>query len=124
MKVKIDNDVFDIAKRIKEIDEGYFILFDLDKNVYELHNKYQSTSFCLTIPYANLDNRVIDLILYSDISNIDNIIIDIDTNNEDIERNNKNTIKNQTDFMLREIYDFSSNSSKKMCNNSFATIWR
>ena len=124
MKVKIDNDVFDIAKRIKEIDEGYFILFDLDKNVYELHNKYQSTSFCLTIPYANLDNRVIDLILYSDISNIDNIIIDIDTNNEDIERNNKNTIKNQTDFMLREMYDFSSNSSKKMCNNSFATIWR
>lgn len=124
MKVKIDNDVFDIAKRIKDIDEGYFILFDVDKNVYELHNKFQLTSFCLTIPYANLDNRVIDLILYSDASNIDKIIEDIDRNNEYIERNNINTMKNQTDYMLREIYNFSNNSSKKVCSNSFATIWR
>jgi len=124
MKIRIDEDVFDITKRIKDFDEGYYIVFDTNRNVYELHNEYQSISYCLSIPYENLDSRVIDLLVYSNICNIDKIMLDIDTSNNDIERNSMNNVKNQADFMLREIYSFSSNSSKNLNANSFVTEWR
>ena len=52
MKIRIENDVFDVVKRIKQIDDGYFVVFDLDKEKYELHNKYQNNSYCLTYPYC------------------------------------------------------------------------
>lgn len=124
MKVIIEDDVFDILKRVREIDEGYFILFDTSNCKYELHNINQPTTYCLTIPFDNIDSRLIDLVLYTNISNIDNIINDIDTNNNKIEFDNKNNLKNQTDYMVREIYNFCNNSSKELTDNSFNILWR
>ena len=124
MKVKIESDVFDITKRIKDIDEGYYIVFDTNKEVYELHCKNQFNSFCLTVPYDVLDDRLLDFINYTDIRNIDNIINDIDINNNEIEKNNNLTFKDKADYMLREIYSFANNSSKQYNENSFLDVWR
>ena len=65
MKIKIDDDVFDITKRIKEIDDGYFVVYNTLKNSFELHNNYQENTYCLTCPYECLDERVLDMIYYS-----------------------------------------------------------
>ena len=124
MKIKIDSDVFEIAKRIKDIDDGYYIVFDTGKERYELHNINQPNTHCLTYPYANLDGRLIDLILYTNIGNIDKIINDIDNNNKNIENKSNNNIKNATEYMVREIYDFASNSSKKCDVNFEDNKWR
>ena len=124
MKIKIESDVFEITKRIKEIDDGYFVMFDTKNNRYELHNLYQDNTYCLTYPYADLDSRLIEMILYSNILNIDNIINDIDNNNKEIERNTENQIKSQTEYQVREICDFASNSSKICEVNSFSNQWR
>lgn len=124
MKIKIENDVFEITQRIKEIDEGYYIVFDTKKQMYELHNYMQPNTYCLTIPYDNLDSRLIDLLLYTNISNIDNIINDIDNNNSNIERNALNNVKIQTEYMVKEIYEFSNNSSKNFEINSCDNFWR
>ena len=37
MKIKIESDIFEISKRVKDIDENYYIVFDTKKNKYELH---------------------------------------------------------------------------------------
>ena len=124
MKIRIENDVFDVVKRIREIDDGYFVLFDTKKSQYELHNKYQKYTYCLTYPYENLDSRLIDIINYSSIANIDKIMDEIDSNNECIEKNHNNTIKSQSEYMLREIYEFANNSSKELGTDSFSTLWR
>ena len=124
MKIKIDDDVFEIAKRIKEIDDGYYIVFDTKKEVYELHNSKQVYSYCLTVPYTNLDSRLLDMVLYTNISNIDNIINDIDNNNASIERNTAIQVKDYTNFMVKEIYDFCNNSSKQYINDNFKNMWR
>ena len=124
MKIKIDDDVFEIAKRIKEIDDGYYIVFDTKKEVYELHNSKQVYSYCLTVPYANLDSRLLDMVLYTNILNIDNIIKDIDNNNASIERNTAIQVKDYTNFMVKEIYDFCNNSSKQYINDNFKNMWR
>lgn len=123
MKIKIIEDVFDIVSRIKEIDDGYFIVFDTDKGCYEIHNTKQKNTYCLTI-LKDLDSRALDLVLVTNIEHIDNIIDDIDKNNIKIEENVQKTRKSQADYMVREIYDFCNNSSKKFDDNVFQTEWR
>ena len=52
MLIKIENDLFDIAARLREIDSGYFVLFDTGKKVYQIHNAAQANgTYCLTLPY-------------------------------------------------------------------------
>ena len=125
MKIKIESDVFDIAKRVLDIDKNYFILFDTKKNKYELHRYNQGSTYCLTCPYDNLDSRFLDLIYLTDVRFIDKIVDDIDKNNEIVEKKAKDSISNQSDYMLREIYAFANNSSKELDEkNAFSSIWR
>ncbi len=125
MKILIESDVFDITKRIKEIDDGYFICYNLKQKKYELHNQNQEHSYCLTIPYRNLDDRIIDLINMTKVANIDNIIADIDRNNSIVEQNHADTVKSIADYCLREIYSFANNSSKDFdYSSAFSNIWR
>ena len=124
MKIKIESDVFDIVERIKDIDEGYYILFDCAKGVFELHNSNQPSSYCVSVPFDEIDEKIIDLIYKTNISNIDTIIEDIDNNNENIVNNNNITMKNQTDYMVREIYNFANNSSKNFdSDKAFKSVW-
>lgn len=124
MNLKIEDDVFGIVNRIKEIDDGYYIEFNMKRNCYEVHNGKQQNSYCLTIPYDVLDSRVIDMVLSTSIKFYDNIVDNIDKNNLDIEEKSHNEFKTRSDYMVREIYDFCSNSSKKFDDNSFQTKWR
>lgn len=124
MKIKIDSDVYDIVDRIKEIDDGYFILYDTNRKVFEVHNKNQFDSYCLTVVDGVLDSRVIDLLYKSNIVFIDNIVEDIDNTNEEIERKGKQKIKDDTDYRIREMYKFLNNSSKEIGEDLFKSKWR
>lgn len=125
MKIKIESDVFDIAKRVKQINENYYILFDTSKQKFELHSKEQQNSYCFSYPFQNLDNRFLDLVYTTNIKYIDNIMEDIDNNNREIEKREKQKTKSQTDYMFREIYSFANNSSKELDDKKlFSSIWR
>lgn len=124
MKIKIEEDLFDIVNRLREIDEEYFVVFDEKRDCFEIHNSKQENTYCLTVPFDKLDGRTIDLVKCTSVEYSDNIIDDIDNNNNKIEENNKRKVKSETDFMLREIYGFCNNSSKKFDENSFQTQWR
>lgn len=125
MKIEIESDVFDIIKRIKEIDENYYVMYNLDNSKYELHYKNLPNTFCFTYPYDNLDSRIIDMIYMSSVKYIDNIIEDIDNNNIKVENENKEKVNLQTNYQLREIYNFSNNSSKNLDDaKAFTSVWR
>ena len=63
-KVMITNDVFDIAQRIKEIDQDYFVVYDKKLCRFEVHNKRQKPdTLSLVLPYDTLDCRAIDKVL-------------------------------------------------------------
>ena len=125
MKIKIESDVFDISKRIKEIDENYFIMFNLNNNKYELHCASQPNTYCFSYPFEDLDERFIDMIYKTNVTNIDNIIEQIDNNNAKIENNVNSDVKDKSNFMLREIYNFSNISSKNFDESkAFSSVWR
>jgi len=79
----IKNDLYDIGKRIKEIDKDYFIAYSYKKQRLEVHNSNQKGgSFCLVIPYDRLDSRTIDLILRTKCENVKRVFDDIEKGNE------------------------------------------
>lgn len=125
MKIKIESDIFDIVDRIKDIDEGYIIVYDDIKNKFEIHNMNQINTYCFTSKYDTIDSRIIKEILELNISNIDTIIDDIDRNNTLIEQNMYNKMKDDSNYIIREIYKYSANSSKEYNEGiAFSTIWR
>ncbi len=122
MKIKIDEDTFDIVKRIKEIDENYYVVYDTKKERFEMHYAGLCQTFCFVIG-DELDNRAIDMIHYTSSRYLDEILDYIDDNNEKLESKSMETIKSNADYVLREIYKFSANSSKEM-NGAFQSTWR
>lgn len=61
--VEIKGDVFDIPRRLREIDKGYCVFYNRKKHRFEVHNRLQGGgSFCLAVPYTRLDVRTLDLV--------------------------------------------------------------
>jgi len=125
MRIKIESDAHEIVDRIKEIDEGYFVIYNTDKGKFEVHNYKQANTYCISCPYECLDNRLLNLIFLSSVSNIDNIIEEIDRNNKDVEQEAASSVKDIGDYKAREIYKFASSSSKVFdVKKSFNEVWR
>lgn len=122
MKIKIESDVFDICERIKKIDENYFVLFNLNSNKFEIHNSKLKNSYCLTIPYGQLDSRTIELLHSTDIRNYDKIIKNLDTENEKNEKQAFEKVKEISDYKIREILKYS-NSDNKNLDYAFRSNW-
>jgi hypothetical protein len=83
----ISSDTFYISERLKEIDESYFLIFNFDKNKFEVHSSCQGVqTYCFTVPYNVLDERTIDYALKTRAQNLDEIISQIDKENEELEK--------------------------------------
>ncbi|MDD4002884.1 MAG: hypothetical protein PHE12_01660 [Clostridia bacterium] len=86
MQIKIQNDLFDIAARLREIDSGYYVIFDTVKKVYQIHNCAQANgTYCLTLPYDSLDARAVEYVKSTRRQYAENIIRQIETHNQNLE---------------------------------------
>lgn len=102
MKIKLITDVYDISNRIKEIDKDYYIVYNTQKGKFELHNSSQgNTTYCLTIPYSELDERTLKYAMQTKSENIEKILQNIDNENKLKESADKTTALNSVyDAML------------------------
>ena len=81
--VFINYDNLFICQRLREIDDSYRVVYNLNKNGYEVHSVEQFfNSYCFTLPYSSLDERAINFALKTRRQNIDKIIAEIDKQNE------------------------------------------
>lgn len=103
MKIKVDNDVFNISKRIKYIDRDYFILYDTEKHNFEVHNKNQiDTTYCLTLPFKYLDKRTLDYVYQTQSTNIEKILENIENDNKLLESAENTSVLSQFNDVLEE----------------------
>lgn len=92
MKIRIFSDVYNISKRVKDIDKNYYVVYDTSKQKFEIHNSKQiGSSYCLTIEKNQLDERVLKLVLKSKSANIDEILEQIENDNKNLESANKSS---------------------------------
>ena len=87
--IEIENDCFDICKRLKNIDPSYKVFFNWMRNCFEVHSFLQAkSSYCFSVTYSELDERTLDYALKTRSENRDKIIKEIEEHNKRVEEKN------------------------------------
>ncbi len=93
MRIVIRHDVYEISKRIKDIDRFYFIVYDTSKSCYEIHNSSQlDSTYCLSVPYKDLDERTLKYVRETSSANIEKILEKIEKENKLFENAEKRSV--------------------------------
>lgn len=107
MKIKIDTNVYMIPERLKEIDNGYFVMRDLDNMRFEVHNSNNlSDTFCFVVPFDELDDRTIEHCKKTSIANLDRIIKEMDDYNTKLEMTVNNKAFEEANDKAKEIVKY------------------
>ena len=61
----IRDDMFGICRRLKSIDDGYFVFLNYKTGKFEVHNRKDARTLCLVLPYDRLDERTVRRVLYT-----------------------------------------------------------
>lgn len=61
----IDDDLFGVCRRLKSIDDGYFVFLNYKTGRFEVHNRKDAHTLCLVLPYDRLDERTVRHVLYT-----------------------------------------------------------
>ena len=90
MKIEISQDMYNISKRIKNIDRNYYIVYNTSSGKFEVHSSNQmGNSYCLTVPYDCLDERTLNHVRKTQIANLFDILEQIENDNEQKESTEK-----------------------------------
>ncbi len=80
--VEICNDLFDIAARLKSINDGYRVFFNKDKQRFEVHDvNCKPLSLAFVVPYDELDSRTVDYALFTRVENAENVFKQVEESN-------------------------------------------
>lgn len=102
-KILIGDDLFGIAKRLKRIDDGYFLVYNRDTKKYEVHNsKNVGNTLSLVSPFETLDIRLVHLVRKTRVERFSEIIKEMDEENEKIEKSRKEKIKDNATERLKD----------------------
>lgn len=82
MRIRIENDLFGIADRLKNIDSDYAVFYDKKKCKFELHNMRLRPTLQVVLPYPRLDKRALDYALKTQVKVVLNEILNIDAHNQ------------------------------------------
>lgn len=84
---EVKADLYDIAKRIKEIDPDYFVYYSYRRHRYEIHSKNQKgNTLALVVPYPRLDGRTLELVRKTSVERFDEIMEEERLNNERLDK--------------------------------------
>lgn len=79
MKIRIKNDLYDIASRLKEIDRRYEVYFETELQKFTLWGLGKRQ---VIFPYESLDQRAIEYTLKTRVENAEELVREIDLKNE------------------------------------------
>ncbi len=86
----IDDDMFGVARRLKSIDDGYFVFLNYKTGKFEVHNRrVRPSTLCLVLPFDRLDERTVNRVLYTRAENVKRIIADMERENAKTEKDRK-----------------------------------
>ncbi len=81
--MRIDEDLFDIAHRLREIDGRYVLYRNRKANRFEIH---ANGALQIVVPFARLDARTLDLARSTRLEYADRLMRRIDSDNERLRR--------------------------------------
>ena len=104
MRFIIEHDVYEISKRIKDIDRFYFIVYDTSKSCFEIHNSSQvDSTYCLTLPFKELDERALQYTRETSSANIEIILEKIENENKLVKNAQVRGVLNQLNQSIENL---------------------
>lgn len=102
--IKIENDIFFLAQRLKEVDDGYFIALNTKTKNFEVHNQNQPiSSFCLLVPKNKLNPGLVEYVRKTRCSRQKNIIEQMEIENQKLQKENQNKILAEAQEKFEEL---------------------
>lgn len=100
-----------IPERLKEIDGGYFVVYNHKNNTFEVHHKkgLPNESFQLYIPYKELDQRTIDKVIETRVENAKALMALIERQNAKIEEDAQRRSDEVTECISKDIFQYCHN---------------
>lgn len=100
-----------IPERIREIDRGYFIVFNHKNRTFEIHHEdcLPNNSFQLYIPYKELDQRTVDRILETRIENAKALYAAMERQNAKLKEDEQRKSDEVTTEISKEIFHYCHN---------------
>lgn len=77
----IEDDMLGVARRLKEIDDGYFVFLNYKTGKFEVHNRRFTPTLCLVLPFEALDERTVNRVLYTRAERVQAVIADMERHN-------------------------------------------
>lgn len=91
--IKIENDIFFLAERLKEIDPDYFIALNTKNKNFEVHNSSQPiNSFCLLVPKNKLDPSLVEYVRKTRANRQKKLLAEIEATNQKMQKQNEQKI--------------------------------
>lgn len=78
--IEITNDLYDIAWRLRSVNERYRLYYNVQKGRYEVRD---SLTYALefVVPFNELDARTVEYARYTSVANAEQVFSDIEKNN-------------------------------------------
>lgn len=78
--IEIINDLYDIASRLRSVNDSYRLYYNTQKQRYEVKN-CNTGMLEFIVPYDQLDARTVEYARYTSVGNAEQIFSDIEKNN-------------------------------------------
>ena len=78
--IEITNDLYDIAWRLRSVNECYRLYYNTQKGRYEVKNSV-THALEFVVPYDELDARTVEYARYTSVANAEQVFSDIEKNN-------------------------------------------
>ena len=103
----IQGDVMDIARRIKSIDRGYYVVYNRTRGRFEVHHpNNKPNSIAVVIPYEQLDIRAYEYVLRTRKERMSNILQEIESHNHKLEMDKDNRILDEAGYKARHLVNY------------------
>lgn len=125
-KVLVESNVFNIPERLREIDKGYFVLFNPENQRYELHHEEQDFTYCFTFPFEELDGRAIDYVRETRIERIDIIKRQMKERNRKLQEDMEKEFQDKIECIAKDVHKYAlrhtdDNDHEKAFRNAYKT---
>ena len=105
MLIRIAHDVFDIADRVKELDEGYYPVFNTETQRYEIRHS-DGDYVAVVVPYETLDARVLKHLFLTRRDNAYSALMKLDEENERQRQRSIASAVDEAGYKARQILSY------------------
>lgn len=108
MIVRIYHDVFDICDRVKELDEGYYPVYDTERHRYEIRHS-DGDYIAVVVPYDSLDSRILRHLYITRRDNAEKLVRELDDKNRRREEKSEQRVMDEAGYKARHLLSFAKN---------------